>query len=127
MEPKVYGLKADIREGFDYECDVTFNVDKETHTLLVEKIIPGMELIYDPATPNLGKLLHKLVTENATARVRDEAELAASIRKISAENNLVQYVMLQLSGRKLDALSLDELIKLEKDIIAEVKKKQIKR
>lgn len=127
MEPKVYGLKPDIREGFDYECDATFNVDKETHTLLVEKIIPGMELIYDPATPNLGKLLHKLVTENATARVRDEVELAASIRKISAENNLVQYVMLQLSGRKLDALSLDELIKLEKDIIAEVKKKQIKR
>ena len=127
MEPKTYGLKADLRDGFEFECDFTFNVDKETHSLIVEKNIPGMETIYEPATPDLGKLLLKLSTENAKERVRTVEDVANSIRNISRENGLVQFVQLTLSGRKLDALSLEDISKLEKDLIAEVKKKQVKR
>ena len=127
MEPKTYGLKAELREGFEFECDFTFNVDKESHSLIVEKNIPGMDLLYDPATPDLGKLLYKLATENAKERVRTVDDIADSIRRISAENNLVQWMMLQLSGKKLSDLTLETILKLEKDLIAEVKKKQIKR
>ncbi len=127
MEPKTYGLKAELREGFEFECDFTFNVDKETHSLIVEKNIPGMDLLYDPASPDLGKLIYQLATENAKERVRTTNEIADSIRRISADNNLVQWMMLQLSGKKLDALSLEEILKVEKDLIAEVKKRQIKR
>jgi hypothetical protein len=127
MEPKTYGLKAELREGFEFECDFTFNVDKESHSLIVEKNIPGMDLLYDPATPDLGKLIYKLATENAKERVRTVDDISDSIRRISAENNLVQWMMLQLSGKKLNELSLETILKLEKDLITEVKKKQIKR
>lgn len=127
MEPKTFGLKAEIRDGFEFECDFTFNVDKETHSLIVEKNIPGMETIYEPATPELGLLIHKLSTENAKERVRTSEDIANSIRNISRDNGLVQFVQLSLSGRKLDALSIEELGKLEKDLIAEVKKRQVKR
>lgn len=127
MEPKTYGLKAELREGFEFECDFTFNVDKETHSLIVEKNIPGMDLLYDPASPDLGKLIYQLATENAKERVRTVNEIADSIRRISADNGLVQWMMLQLSGKKLDTLSIEEILKVEKDLIAEVKKRQIKR
>lgn len=127
MEPKTFGLKPDIREGFEFECDFTFNVDKETHALLVEKNIPGMELMYEPATPELGKVIYELQTENAVAKVRTTDEIATSIRNISKDNGLITFVQLALSGRKLDELPVDVLTKLEKDLIAEVKKKQVKR
>lgn len=127
MEPKTYGLKAELRDGFEFECDFTFNVDKATHSLIVEKNIPGMDLLYDPATPDLGKLIYQLATANAKEKVRTVNEIADSIRRISADNNLVQWMMLQLSGRKLDALSIEEILKVEKDLITEVKKRQLKR
>lgn len=127
MAPKTFGLKADIRDGFEFECDFTFNVDKATHSLFVEKNIPGMDLIYDPATPDLGKLIYKLATENATERVRTVTEVADSIRNISKENAMIPFVQLALSGRPLESLSIEDIIKLEKDLISEVKKKQIKR
>lgn len=127
MEPKTFGLKPDIREGFEFECDFTFNVDKETHALLVEKNIPGMEMVYEPATPELGKIIYKLQTENAVVRERTVEELATSIRNISKDNGLITFVQLALSGRKLDDLPVEALTKLEKDLIAEVKKKQVKR
>lgn len=127
MEPKTFGLKADLRDGFEFECDFTFNVDKETHSLIVEKNIPGMETLYEPATPDLGKLIHKLSIENAKEKVRTVDDIANSIRNISRDNGLVQFVQLSLSGRKLDNLTLEEITKLEKDLITEVKKKQVKR
>ena len=127
LEPKTFGLKADLRDGFEFECDFTFNVDKETHSLIVEKNIPGMETLYEPATPDLGKLIHKLSTENAKEKVRTVDDIANSIRNISRDNGLVQFVQLSLSGRKLDNLTLEEITKLEKDLITEVKKKQVKR
>ena len=86
-----------------------------------------MDLLYDPATPDLGKLIYQLATANAKEKVRTVNEIADSIRRISADNNLVQWMMLQLSGRKLDALSIEEILKVEKDLITEVKKRQLKR
>ena len=127
LEPKTYGLKPELRDGFEFECDFTFNVDKVSHTLIVEKNIPGMELLYDPATPELGKLILALSTKNAKERVRTVEDVANNIRVISKEKGLVPFVQLYLSGRKLDALSLEDLLKLEKELIAEVKKKQIRR
>lgn len=127
LEPKTYGLKPELRDGFEFECDFTFNVDKVTHSLIVEKNIPGMETMYDPATPDLGKLIHRLSTENAKEKVRTNEDIANSIRDISRSNGLIQFVQLALSGRKLEALSLEDISKLEKDLIAEVKKKQVKR
>ena len=127
MEPKTYGLKADLRDGFEFECDFTFNVDKETHSLITEKNIPGMEIVYEPATPELGKLIYTLATENAVERVRTVPEIANSIRNIAKENGLITFVQLSLSGRQLESLSIEDILKLEKDLIAEVKKKQIKR
>ena len=127
MAPKTFGLKADLREGFEFECDFTFNVDKATHALFVEKNIPGMDLMYDPATPDLGKLIYKLATENAVERVRTVPEVANNIRNISKENAMIPFVQLALSGRQLESLSIEDILKLEKDLINEVKKKQIKR
>lgn len=127
LEPKTYGLKADLRDGFEFECDFTFNVDKESHSLIVEKNIPGMDLLYDPATPDLGKLIYKLATENAVERIRTVADVAANIRNISKESGLITFVQLTLSGRQLESLSIEDILKLEKDLISEVKKKQIKR
>lgn len=127
LEPKTYGLKADLRDGFEFECDFTFNVDKESHSLIVEKNIPGMDLLYDPATPDLGKLIYKLATENAVERIRTVADVAANIRNISKESGLITFVQLALSGRQLESLSIEDILKLEKDLISEVKKKQIKR
>lgn len=127
MAPKTYGLKPDIREGFEFECDFVFNIDKETHALIVDKNIPGMDLIYEPATPALGTMIYKLATENAKERVRSADEIAENIRHISKDNNLVQFMMLMLSGKKLNDLSIEELLKIEKDLITEVKKNQVKR
>lgn len=127
LEPKTYGLKADLRDGFEFECDFTFNVDKETHSLITEKNIPGMDIVYEPATPELGKLIYTLATENAVERVRTVPEIAASIRNVAKENGLITFVQLALSGRQLESLSIEDILKLEKDLISEVKKKQIKR
>lgn len=125
MVPRTFGLKPELREGFEFECDFTFNVDKSTHNLIVEKGIPGMEAEYTPATPDLGKLIMKLHTDNAVAPVRTRDNVIDSIRRVSKDHNLIQFVMLRLSGHKLEELTDEELIKLEVDILLEVKKKQI--
>lgn len=129
MEPRTYGLKPDIRDGFEYECDFTFNIDQGTHEILVEKIIPGMELSYPAATPELGKLIYQLQMDKAITIEREFTEIAESIRKLSATYGLIQFVQLQLSGRKLDPEQIDyeSLVKLEQNLINEIKKKQAKK
>ena len=127
MVPKVFGLKPDLREGFDFECDITFNVDKEDHSLLVEKGLPGMATSYPMATPDLGKQLYQFVLDKTSTPVRTVADVCNSIRTLSAKNQkLIEYVAQQLSGRKLEALELDKLLALEKEVIAQVKKIQSK-
>lgn len=127
MVPKTYGLKPELREGFDFECDVVFNVDKSDHTLLVEKGIPGMESLYPMATPDLGKLLYKFTTENASQPVRSKEDICKSIRTLSARNQeLINFVGNKLSGRKLEQLEVDALLNLEKDVKALIHKQQKK-
>lgn len=126
LAPKTFGLKAEMRDNFEFECDYVFNIDKETHNVLVEKGI-GLESSYTPITPDFGKLLYKTQTDNAVTPVRNEDDVRRSIRTISYNNNLVQYIQLQLSGKKLDDLDLDALVKLETNLIKEVKKGQVKK
>ena len=127
MVPKTFGLKPDLREGFDFECDVTFNIDKEDHSLLVEKGLPGMESSYTMATPELGKLLYQYSTDKAVAPVRTKEDVCQSIRTLSAKSQeLINFVGQKLSGKKLDSLEIDALLSLEKEVIALLKKAQTK-
>lgn len=129
MEPRTYGLKPDIRDGFEYECDFTFNIDQGTHEILVEKIIPGMELSYPAATPELGKLIYQLQMDKAITIERTFEEIVDSIRKLSAAHKLIQFVQLQLSGKKLDPeqVTYEFITKLEQSLIAEIRKQQAKK
>ena len=127
MVPKTFGLKPDLRDGFDFECDVVFNVDKTDHTLLVEKGLTGMDPMYPMATPDLGKILYKFTIDNASQPIRTKEDVCKSIRTLSARNQeLINFVGNKLSGRKLDQLEMDALLSLEKDVKALVHKQQKK-
>lgn len=128
MAPKTYGLKPEIRDGFEYECDITFNVDKESHSLLMEKGITGMSPVYEAATPDLGKELYRIHIQDAQVPVRTHEEVVNSIRALSQTNkDYIQFVQLKLAGRKLADLDLPTITALETELIAEVKKNQAKR
>lgn len=128
MEPRTFGLKPEIRDGFEFECDITFNVDKPTHSLIAEKSIPGMAPVYDPATVDLGKEIYNMHIKDAKLYKRTDEDIKASIRSLSQTNkSLIQFVQLRLSGRKLDEVDDQFLLQLETDLINEVKKNQTKR
>lgn len=127
LEPKIYGLKPEARDGIDYEFDFTFNIDKATHGVYVEKALTGMDLFYERITPEFGQLLYTLHTQNAKQKLRDAQDIINNIRNVSKNSNLIQFVQLQLSGRKLDDLDMDTLVQLEKSLLTEVRKKQAKR
>ena len=127
FEPRTYGLKPEMRDGFEYECDITFNVDKQTHELFVEKGIPGMSVVYTPATSDLGKLIYQLHIDKAVVKVRTIDEIAESIRELSRTYNLIQFVQLQLSGRKLNELDMDTILELEQKLLTEIRLGQSKR
>lgn len=127
MVPKTFGLKPDLREGFDYECDITFNIDKEDHSLLVEKGLPGMQSSYPMATPELGKELYNLTKEGASTYIRTKDELCESIKNLTKKNQeLIQFLALKLSGKKLVDLELNELNAIEKEVISLIRKQQVK-
>ena len=127
MVPKTFGLKPDLRDGFDFECDIVFNVDKTDHTLLVEKGLTGMEPIYPMATPDLGKTLYNFAIDHAMQPIRAKEDICKSIRTLSARNQeLINFVGNKLSGRKLDELKIDELLSLEQSVKALVHKQQKK-
>lgn len=127
MEPKTYGLTPELRDGITFDFDIVFNVDKDTHTLITEKGVPGMAPTYEIATPALGMQLYDLFTANTVMPVRTNEDIMESIRKLSKNNNLITFIQLKLSGRKLDALTTEELLALEADQLAEIKKMQIKK
>lgn len=127
MVPKTFGLKPEIRDGFEYECDITLNIDKDTHRIIVEKGIVGMAPSYDIATPELGKDWYDLHKLDSKVLPRTQEELVTSIRSLSQmDRTLIQFVQLKLSGRKLEQLSLEEITALESEVIAEFKKNQVK-
>lgn len=125
--PKTYGLKTDFREGIEYDFDLVFNVDKETHELIVDKGIPNMKAIYEKATPELGGVLYKHFVSDAVVEERTKESVIQNIRKVSKERNLIAFIQLELSGKKLDDLSLEDLLKLEKNMIDQLKRNQAKR
>lgn len=125
--PKTHGLKPEMREGIEYEFDIVFNIDKESHRLLVDKGVPGMELMYDMATPQFGMELMDLFDSGTVVPKRELKEIRNSIKKAIKANDKLQFVQLKLSGRKLDTLNEAELLQLEKDLLEEIKKDQIKK
>lgn len=124
--PKTYGLKPELREGIEYEFDIVFNVDKETHSLIVDKGIPRMELYYPEATPVMGQMLYDLFTADAVIPVRSLTDVQEAIRVMARTHNLVTFTQLALAGRSLDKLSMDELLELETKMTAEVRRLQTK-
>jgi hypothetical protein len=124
--PKSYGLKPELRDGVDYDFDIVFNVDKSTHNLILDKGIPDMELVYGPATEEFGKELFKLSTDDAEIPTKTITEYVENLRHMAKTFNMITFMQLKLSGRKLDDLPIDELKILEAEVIAEVKKQQHK-
>ena len=127
MVPHVYGLKPELRDGIEFDFDITFNIDKASHDLIMEKGVPGMDPIYPAATPDLGEKLLDLFNADAVVKERSRADIEESIRRTTKDNNLVQFVQLKLSGRKLDAISIEELKALEQDLANEIVNKQTKK
>lgn len=123
--PKTYGLKPDMREGFEYECDILFNIDKEDHSLLVEKGITGMKATYDKATPELGKELLHLMSDNTLNPIRTTKDICNDIRALCKnEKELIELVQTNTSGKKLEELDETTLLGIEKGLKNAIKKKQ---
>jgi hypothetical protein len=127
MVPKTYGLKPELRDGVEYDFDISFNVDKESHDLLMDKGVPGMDPIYPAATVQTGMDLYDIFNAGAVQKVRTPEEIEADIKNTVKKNNLVQFVQLKLSGRKLNELTREELITLEDEMAEEIKSKQTKK
>lgn len=127
MVPTKYGLKPELREGIEYDFDISFNIDKTSHDLLRDKGVPGMDPIYPAATPDLGVKLLDLFNADKIAPKRTKKNVIDSLRRLAKEHNEVSFMMLQLSGRKIDTLEFNELVDLENKLLAEIKKKQMKK
>lgn len=124
--PRTYGLKPELREGIDFDFDIVFNVDKTTHDLIVDKGVPGMEPMYEMAKPDTGYDLLNLFNAGAIIKPRTEQDLIGSISNLAKNYNQVQFIGLELSGKKLPELTLDELVSLESKVLANIKKGQAK-
>lgn len=127
MAPKTLGLKPDMRDGIDFEFDMVFNIDKDTHNLITDKAIPGMEMLYSLATADLGMEFYDLFTAEATKPERTDEDIAINIRNLAQQHAMIVDVQLKLSGRKLTELTHDELLNLETELITAIKKKQTKK
>lgn len=122
--PVTYGLKPELRDNIEYDFDIAFNIDKISHNLIMEKGIPGIDPVYELATPEIGTKLLDLFTANSVVPVRTDDDIMNSIRVMSKNNNQIVFIQLKLSGRKLDTLTSEELLHLENELITEVKKQQ---
>jgi len=122
--PRSYGLKPELRDNVEYDFDIVFNVDKTTHSLIVDKGVPGLDPVYDIATPQLGREIYELFIADAVLPVREAADVIDKIRSLSKSQNIITFVQLQLSGHKLQDLSLDELLKIETAILKEIESTQ---
>ena len=127
MVPKTYGLKPELRDGIEFEFDIAFNIEKDSHDLLMEKGVPGIDPIYPAATPELGIKLFDLFSAGAVVAPRQDDDVRDSLRRLSKENNMVNFMMLELSGRRLDDLSRKELDTLENKLVKEIKDSQVKK
>lgn len=124
---KTYGLKPELRDDIDFEFDIVFNIDKETHSLLVDKGVTGMQPVYEMATPQLGIDLFELFNKDSVMPELTKEDLIERIKRTIISNNMIQFMQLKLSGRKLDDLTKDQLLSIEDDLTEEIKKKQLKK
>lgn len=123
--PKSFGLKPELRDGIEFEFDIVFNIDKQTHNLIVDKGIPGLLPVYEIATPSLGAELYDLFIADTVVPVRTPTNIIDNIRSLSQKHNLIQQVMLTLSGKKLETLSEQELLVIENTLLTTIKKAQL--
>ena len=124
MAPVTMGLKPELRDGIEYDFDVVFNIDKESHDLIKEKGVPGMLPVYAMATPKIGMDIYDLFNTDAVVPVRSADDVMESIRRVSKENDMVVFMQLALSGQRLDGMPIDKLLKLEEDLLTELRKSQ---
>ncbi len=126
--PKTFGIKPDFRDGFVFECDIVFNVDKEDHSLLVEKGIPGMEKRYDKATIEFGKLLYEQMSNNASSPIRTIDDVRKSIKAIAKKKQeYINLVQIEVNGKKLEEIdNMEYLLKVESKLLTAYRKDQKK-
>lgn len=125
VAPKTYGLKPDTRDGLDFEFDLVINVDKDTHNILLDKYLPGMEVAYDAITPEFGSMIYQLQNNDAIDYTQTKEGLDSSIMNLAKQNKeYITFVQLQLNGKKLNSIDIPATQKLLKDLIAFVKKQQ---
>ena len=79
------------------------------------------------ATPDTGIEIYNVFNEGRVKVEPTIEEVLERVKQIIVTSNLVPFVQLQLSGRKLNELTLEQLLELEVNIINEIKKKQIKK
>lgn len=125
--PKSYGLKPELRDNVEYDFDIVFNIDKQTHNLIVDKGVPGLKPLYEIATPEIGQQIYGLFNADAVVAQRTKKDIAEDLRSIAKTNNMIPFVQLELRGRKLEDLEQTELLALETTLINQVKKLQIKK
>jgi thymidine kinase len=125
--PKSYGLKPELRDNVEYDFDIVFNIDKQTHNLIVDKGVPGLKPLYEIATPEIGQQIYNLFNADAVVAQRTKKDIAEDLRSIAKTNNMIPFVQLELRGRKLEDLEQTELLALETTLINQVKKLQIKK
>jgi hypothetical protein len=125
--PKSYGLKPELRDNVEYDFDIVFNIDKQTHNLIVDKGVPGLKPLYEIATPEIGQQIYDLFNADAVVAQRTKKDIAQDLRSVAKSNNMIPFVQLELRGRKLEDLEQSELLSLETTLINQVKKLQIKK
>jgi thymidine kinase len=125
--PKSYGLKPELRDNVEYDFDIVFNIDKQSHNLIVDKGVPGLKPLYEIATPEIGQQIYGLFNADAVVPKRTKKDIADDIRSVAKANNMIPFVQLELRGRKLEDIEESELLSLETNLINQVKKSQIKK
>lgn len=124
--PKSYGLKPELRDNVEYDFDIVFNIDKQSHNLIVDKGVPGLKPVYEIATVEIGKEIYSLFSADSVVPTRSKMDIADSIRSIAKANTMIPFVQLELRGRKLEDLEESDMLSLEKSLLDNVKKMQAK-
>jgi thymidine kinase len=124
--PKSYGLKPELRDNVEYDFDIVFNIDKQSHNLIVDKGVPGLKPVYEIATVDVGQEIYSLFSADSVVPARTKLDIADSIRSIAKANTMIPFVQLELRGRKLEDLEESDMLSLEKALLDNVKKMQSK-
>jgi len=124
--PKSYGLKPELRDNVEYDFDIVFNIDKQSHNLIVDKGVPGLKPVYEIATVDVGQEIYSLFSADSVVPTRTKLDIADSIRSIAKANTMIPFVQLELRGRKLEDLEESDMLSLEKALLDNVKKMQSK-